>query len=103
MSYERELSVAREAAREAGAILRRHYEHGTEAWEKSADNPVTLADLEADFERESRQLRDEPDPSALEVEEYPVQPRKSDTDVERVVLVWTPWGADKSGIAERLF
>jgi len=48
MSYERELSVAREAAREAGAILRRHYEHGTEAWEKSADNPVTLADLEAD-------------------------------------------------------
>ena len=48
MSYERELSIALEAAREAGAILRRHYEQGTETWEKSADNPVTLADLEAD-------------------------------------------------------
>jgi len=48
MPYERELSIALEAAREAGAILRRHYDHGTEAWEKSADNPVTLADLEAD-------------------------------------------------------
>jgi len=48
MSYESELSIALEAAREAGAILRRHYEQGTEAWEKSADNPVTLADLEAD-------------------------------------------------------
>jgi myo-inositol-1(or 4)-monophosphatase len=48
MSHERELSIALEAAREAGAILRRHYDHGTQAWEKSADNPVTLADLEAD-------------------------------------------------------
>jgi len=48
MPYERELSIALEAAREAGEILRRHYEGGTEAWEKSADNPVTLADLEAD-------------------------------------------------------
>ncbi|MBW2716871.1 MAG: 3'(2'),5'-bisphosphate nucleotidase CysQ [Deltaproteobacteria bacterium] len=48
MSYEPELSIALEAAREAGAILRRHYECGTETWEKSKDNPVTLADLEAD-------------------------------------------------------
>jgi len=48
MPHQRELSVALEAAREAGAILRRHYQRGTEAWEKSDDNPVTLADLEAD-------------------------------------------------------
>ena len=48
MPYEHELSIALEAAREAGEILRRHYECGTETWEKSADNPVTLADLEAD-------------------------------------------------------
>ena len=48
MSYERELSVALDAARMAGAILRRHYDQGTETWEKSEDNPVTLADLEAD-------------------------------------------------------
>ena len=48
MSYENELSVALEAALEAGAILRRHLEEGTKTWEKSEDNPVTLADLEAD-------------------------------------------------------
>jgi myo-inositol-1(or 4)-monophosphatase len=48
MSYEGELSVALESARVAGAILQRHYDHGTETWEKSEDNPVTLADLEAD-------------------------------------------------------
>ena len=47
-AYARELEVARAAAREAAAIIRRHYEHGTETWEKSEDNPLTLADLEAD-------------------------------------------------------
>jgi myo-inositol-1(or 4)-monophosphatase len=48
MSYERELDVALTAAREAGAILLRHYESGSGHWEKSKDNPVTLADLESD-------------------------------------------------------
>ena len=48
MSYQRELDVARNLGREAGAILLRHYEDGTEKWEKSKGNPVTLADLEAD-------------------------------------------------------
>ncbi len=48
MSYQRELDVARELGREAGAILLRHYTDGTEQWEKSKGNPVTLADLESD-------------------------------------------------------
>lgn len=48
MPYERELEVALETAREAGAVLLRHYEDGTDAWEKSDDNPVTHADLESD-------------------------------------------------------
>lgn len=48
MSYQRELDVARKLGREAGAILLRHYQAGTEQWEKSKGNPVTLADLEAD-------------------------------------------------------
>jgi myo-inositol-1(or 4)-monophosphatase len=48
MAFERELEVALTAAREAGRILRQHYETGTPVWEKSEDNPVTLADLEAD-------------------------------------------------------
>ena len=48
MSYQRELQIALDAAREAGDILFRHYRDGTESWEKSEDNPVTLADLESD-------------------------------------------------------
>ena len=48
MSYQRELQVALDAAREAGDIILRHYRGDTESWEKSEDNPVTLADLESD-------------------------------------------------------
>lgn len=48
MAFDRELDVALDAAREAGRILLGHYERGAEAWEKSEDNPVTVADLEAD-------------------------------------------------------
>jgi myo-inositol-1(or 4)-monophosphatase len=48
MAYEPELEVAREAAREAAAILREHYARETKSWEKSDDNPVTLADLASD-------------------------------------------------------
>jgi myo-inositol-1(or 4)-monophosphatase len=46
--YAAELEVALDAARQAGRILLHHYEHGTETWEKSKDNPVTAADLESD-------------------------------------------------------
>ena len=46
--YERELEVALEAARAAGAILARHYAGDRRHWEKSEDNPVTRADLESD-------------------------------------------------------
>ena len=48
MSYERELQVALDAAREASDIILRYYRSGTKSWEKSEDNPVTLADLESD-------------------------------------------------------
>ena len=43
MPYERELEVARAAAHEAAGILRHHYEHGTEHWEKAEDNPLSIA------------------------------------------------------------
>lgn len=46
--YARELEVARAAARAAADVLRRHYEEGTEEWQKGEDDPVTAADLEAD-------------------------------------------------------
>jgi myo-inositol-1(or 4)-monophosphatase len=48
MPFDHELDVAREAAREAAAILRHHYERGAKSWQKAEDSPVTLADLESD-------------------------------------------------------
>ena len=47
-SYERELEVALAAARAAGVAVLRYYESDTGFWEKSKDNPLTLADLESD-------------------------------------------------------
>ncbi len=46
--FARELKVALTAASEAAAILMRHFAGPSESWEKSEDNPVTHADLEAD-------------------------------------------------------
>jgi myo-inositol-1(or 4)-monophosphatase len=48
MSYERELDVALAAAREAAEIVLGYYQSDTGHWEKSEDNPLTLADLESD-------------------------------------------------------
>ncbi len=46
-AIERELDVARAAARAAGQVLLRYYGTNYKVAEKSADNPVTAADLEA--------------------------------------------------------
>jgi len=46
--YARELEVAIDAARQAGTIVLGYYEGEFEVREKSHDNPVTAADLEAD-------------------------------------------------------
>ncbi len=66
--YRAELEVALEAAREAGAVLLQHYEHGTETWEKSKDNPVTAADLESDRVIRERLNRAFPEDSILSEE-----------------------------------
>jgi myo-inositol-1(or 4)-monophosphatase len=68
MSYERELEVALAAAREAGAILLRHYESGSGHWNKSKDNPVTLADLESDRAIQARLTEAFPDDAILSEE-----------------------------------
>ena len=48
MTWERELEVAIAAAREAGAAIMTFYRSDIGHWEKSQDNPLTLADLESD-------------------------------------------------------
>jgi myo-inositol-1(or 4)-monophosphatase len=46
-AFERELGVARDAAMRAGEVIARHAAGRRDNWEKSDDNPVTAADLEA--------------------------------------------------------
>jgi myo-inositol-1(or 4)-monophosphatase len=68
MRYERELQVALEAACEAGAILQHWYAVGTGHWEKSEDNPLTIADLESDRAISARLRAAFPDDALLSEE-----------------------------------
>ncbi|MCP4038245.1 MAG: 3'(2'),5'-bisphosphate nucleotidase CysQ [bacterium] len=47
-NYHEELDCALLAARAAGELIARYFREGVEQWEKSENNPVTQADLEAD-------------------------------------------------------
>jgi myo-inositol-1(or 4)-monophosphatase len=64
----RELVVAEEAARAAGAIIREVYERDFEVREKSHDNPVTEADLRANEAIRSRIVAAFPDDGWLSEE-----------------------------------
>ena len=84
MSYDRELEVARTAAAAAAGVLLRHFEEGSEAWEKSEDNPVTAADLESD-KVIAEHLRGAFPDDALLSEETVADPTR--TEHERVWIV----------------
>ncbi len=43
------------------------------------------------------------DPTALELERIELAPRKTDVEVASLVLLWTPWRVDDTGIAEPLY
>jgi myo-inositol-1(or 4)-monophosphatase len=47
-AMERELEIAIKAARAGGAIVRKYYQGSYEVHEKAPDNPLTVADTEAD-------------------------------------------------------
>ncbi len=49
-----------------------------------------LVELELAFQREVDELGNPPEPEAMGLLEVPIKPRKSDTAVERVALVWVP-------------
>jgi len=83
------------AARERGDIAR--------AEERVEDLREELAELEKEFEADVDALRAEIDPTAFNVEEVAVRPRKADLAIDRILLVWEPWNVDDSGIAEPTF
>jgi hypothetical protein len=84
---------ATRAAREHGDVARASEEHaGAEA---------ELRALDAEFQAETSSLR----AAAVEpvVSELPLRPRKTDTQVERVALVWLPYRAEGDGRLEPAF
>ncbi|NQY92295.1 MAG: 3'(2'),5'-bisphosphate nucleotidase CysQ, partial [Deltaproteobacteria bacterium] len=48
MELEKELQTAVEAARAGGAVVRKYFRGDYEVREKAPDNPLTIADTEAD-------------------------------------------------------
>ena len=59
-----------------------------------------LSELEGELAGELERVRGEVDESGLELARIPVRPRKADTTIDRVALVWAPWRVGKDGIAE---
>jgi myo-inositol-1(or 4)-monophosphatase len=55
------LEVALSAAREAGGLIRARYRSAYQVWEKSPENPLTTADLEADHHLRTRLAAATPD------------------------------------------
>lgn len=61
-------------------------------------------ELEAEFQQELDELEAPIRPEDLEIEEYPVRPRKSDLMINEVTFTWLPWSVDEAtGISEPLY
>lgn len=56
-----------------------------------------LLELDAKYQHELEELRSSIAPEALSLLALPVQPKKSEITVSRLVLAWTPWYADSAG------
>jgi hypothetical protein len=59
-----------------------------------------LREMETEFERAVEELQQDLDPNTVELTPIPLRPRKSDIAIERIGLLWTPWGVSSDG-AER--
>jgi hypothetical protein len=62
-----------------------------------------LTELEEQLEQETRRVEQSYQPQALELESLTVKPLKTDIQVERLSVIWTPWHVDASGLAEPAF
>ncbi len=84
---------ATRAASEQGDVSR--------ALEQQAAAEAELRALDADFQAETAELRAASAEPALA--ELPLRPRKGDTQVERVALVWLPYRVGAGGSQEPAF
>ncbi|MCA9140688.1 MAG: ATP-binding protein [Planctomycetales bacterium] len=62
-----------------------------------------IQELEDELRDEIERLAEECDIDKIELETTEIPPRKSDLKTEDVVVLWTPWQVDSSGIATPLF
>ncbi|MEZ4215681.1 MAG: DUF87 domain-containing protein [Myxococcota bacterium] len=94
----RAASVARgasRAARDRGDIAR--------AEDRADALRDELRDLETEFQEAVAALEEPIAADDLDVEELRIAPRKSDVAIEELLLVWTPWRVDATGIATPAF
>lgn len=96
------MSRAGTAIRSAGSAYKESTDvrHAEEALKELIERKE---ELDATVEEEVQQIQDQFDPDLMELTVEEVKPRKSDVDVEQVVLVWLPYSVDSTGIAERAF
>jgi hypothetical protein len=59
-------------------------------------------ELEREMEAETEAIRSDYDPTALDVENEALRPRKADISAAEPVLLWVPVGEDSSGLQRRL-
>ena len=95
------VSKAATAARSAGKLAKERTDIGF------ADDNVEavyqrLVALDAEFKAETEKLSAHVDPTAIELEELSLQPKKADITISQVALVWTPWSVTADGEATPL-
>ncbi len=95
------VSKAATAARSAGKLAKERTDIGY-AEENLEAVQQRLAALEAEFKAETEKLSAHVDPTAIELEEVTLQPKKSDITISQVALVWVPWSMPSDGEATAL-
>ncbi|HAW27557.1 MAG TPA: ATP-binding protein [Planctomycetaceae bacterium] len=90
------------AARNVGRTAKEHDDIGR-AKEALEIQNQKFTDLEDKFQQEIDELEEPIRPEDLEIEAYPVRPRKSDLMVNEVSFAWLPWSVDSTGISQPLY
>jgi hypothetical protein len=91
----RAASTARSAGRmgmEKGDIKR--------AKEDRASRPQDLSDVEKKFEQQVAELQESANAASFTITTKNIRPRKTDMDVSRLGLAWTPWIVRSGGKTE---
>ncbi len=60
-------------------------------------------ELKDDLEKDLEALQEEYRTDEMELESTEIPPRKGDLKVEDLMIVWSPWQIDSSGIASPLY